>query len=147
MRRLDLWIAAAMVLGAGVARGQSITDGGTLSTMIVTTAVAGSEPTPVVVATSTYRAKASNKIPQKITGRLDADMPPGVSLIIELEPTTGATSAGPVTLSTTARDLVTNMSNNGPETHPITYTLQATVAAGVVPLGSRTVTLTILAWP
>jgi hypothetical protein len=147
MKRLHLWIAVTMAVSAGAARGQSISVGGTLSTMIVTTAVAGSEPGPVVVATSTYRAKASNKNPQKITGRIDANMPAGVSLTIELEPVTGATGLGPVTLSTTARDLVTNMTNNGPETHPITYTLQATVAAGVVPLDSRTVTLTILAWP
>jgi hypothetical protein len=147
MKSVTLWVAAAVVLGSGVARGQSISDGGSLSPLVVSTAVAGSEPDPVVVGTSTYRAKANKKNPQKITGRLDANMPAGLSLMIELEPTSGATSSGPVTLSTTARDLVTNMTNNGFETHPITYTLQATVAAGVVPLGSRTVTLTISAWP
>lgn len=147
MKRVSLCLAAALVVAAGRAQGQSISDAGTLTTMVVSAAVAGSEPSPVVMATSTYRAKASNKNPQKITGVLNANMPAGVSLMIELEPTSGASSAGPVTLSTTARDLVTNMTNNGFETHPITYTLQATVAAGVVPLDSRVVTLTILAWP
>jgi hypothetical protein len=127
---------------------QSLSVTGAPATMIVTTAVAGSEPTPVVAAGGTYRVKTTkNAGAQKVTGALSANMPAGVTLAIQLDPPTGATTLGAVTLSTTARDLVTNITNTAFESPNITYTLSATVAAGVVPLGSRIVTLTITTWP
>jgi hypothetical protein len=144
MKGFHLSIVVLTLLGAGGAHAQSITDTGNPPALIVTTAVAGSEPTPVVVATTQIRAKTNKKNnPQKVTARLNAAMPAGLSLIAELDAIGNSTSLGPVTLSTTARDLVTGITNTNNQSAIISYTLQATAAAGVVALSSRIVTLTI----
>jgi hypothetical protein len=136
------------LLAAGTGHAQSITDSGNPTLLLVSAAVAGSQPTPVVNNSTTYRARTTNNGgPQKITGRINSNMAAGLTLTIELQPTTGATSLGPVTLSTTTRDLLTNLTNTANETRTITYTFSATVAAGVVAAASKTVTLTIIDWP
>lgn len=121
---------------------------GTMPTLSVTSATAGSEPAPVIGTGSQYRVKVNkNAGPQRLTASISAAMPAGVTLTLEAAPTTGATSLGPVTLSTTARDLVTNITNTAFESQNLTYTFTVTVAAGVLPLSSRTVTLTVTNWP
>jgi hypothetical protein len=125
----------------------TLTVGTAPSLLRVSTAVAGLEPNPVS-GTSTYtiRAAKANK-PQKVTAQLNAAMPAGVTLTIELTAPTGATSNGPVALDATIRDLVGNITNTTAEVGTITYTLTATTAAGVLAAQSRTVTLTVTAWP
>ena len=116
--------------------------------MVINTAIAGQPPTSDNDATTTYTIKAQNKNnPIKVTGRLNAAMPPGVTLTVNFQAPGGATSNGTVTLDATTRDLVGNINNTNAQTRSITYTLSATAAAGVVTPQSRTVTLTVAAWP
>lgn len=125
----------------------TITVGANPSLLRVSSAVAGLDPNSVTAAsTITVKAAKANK-PQKITGVLNTAMPTGVTLTIDITAPTGATSNGPVALDATVRDLVGNITNLTAEVETITYTLSATAAAGVVAATSRTVTLTITAWP
>src|SRR4051812_42463171 len=126
----------------------TITVSGSPAALHITTAAgAGFGPTTVsnVITTYTAKAKAANK-PQKITAQLDAVMPSGVTLTIDMVPTTGGVDFGVITLDATARDVVGNITNTSNETHGITYSLSATVGAGVV-TSSRIVTLTLTAYP
>ena len=59
----------------------------------------------------------------------------------------GATSLGPIALDATDRNVVTNIPRRTDATLGITYTLSALVTAGVVPNGSRTITLTLVQAP
>lgn len=95
-------------------------------------------------ASGTY-AITTNQANRKITAQLDSDMPSGVTLSVTLAAPTGGTSAGAVSLSTLAQDVVTGVSNVNESGLSINYGLSATVAAGVVPAGNRTVTYTITA--
>ncbi len=107
---------------------------------------AGGLPAPAVNNATTYTVKVQNKTVKKITVQLSSNMPPGVTLAISLASPTGASSV-PVTLNTTVTDAVTNITNRQAETLPITYTLNATLAAGVVGSQSRTVTFTLIDLP
>ena len=110
--------------------------------LTINAAVAGSAPTPVQDSSSTY-AITTNGDNKKITGVLNTAMPSGVTLQVELTAPTGATSAGTVTLTGTAADLVTGISTLNESEKAITYTLSATSAAGIVESASKTVTFTI----
>ena len=115
--------------------------------MRVSSAVAGFEPNPVTgTATITVKAQKSNK-PQQVTAQLNAAMPAGLTLTLDMTTPTGATSQGTVTLDATARALMGNIKNLTAETETLTYTFTATTAAGVVAADSRTVTFTITSWP
>ena len=137
-----------MCFGAAVSSAQTFTVSGSPGALAITTAIAGQPPTADVDAATTYTVKAQNKnSPIKITARLSAAMPPGVTLTLSMAAPTGATSNGPVTLDATAREIVGNITNTSGLTRSMTYTLSATAAAGVVAPQSRTVTLTVAAWP
>lgn len=110
----------------------------------ITSAVAGSGPSPVSDATTTY-AVTTNESNRKITGAIDLAMPSGVTLSVTLQAPTGASSAGVVSLSTSAADLVTGISAVNQSGRTITYQLSATTAAGTVSSSTRTVTLTLTA--
>ncbi len=111
--------------------------------LVVNTATAGSALTSAS-ASGTY-AVTTNGTGRKITASLDSNMPSGVALTVSLGAPTGATSAGTVTLSTTAQDVVTGITTVNESGLSIGYGLSATVAAGVVPAGNKTVTYTITA--
>lgn len=111
--------------------------------LTIAAATAGSAPTSVT-ANATY-AVTTNETDRKITAQIDSDMPSGVSLSVSLAAPSGGTSAGAVSLSTVAQDVVTGISTLNASGLGVTYSLSATSAAGVVPAGSRTVTYTILA--
>ena len=116
----------------------------------ITTAVAGSNPTPVSDALSTYTVvtpTAGNNT-YKVTAQLNAAMPAGTTLTMTLaSPAGGGTSTGAVALDMTARDMVTGIPKKQNSTQGVTYQFSATAAAGVIPVTSRTVTLTILKFP
>jgi hypothetical protein len=77
--------------------------------------------------------------------RLDAPLPAGVTLIINMEPPTGASSVPNVVLDGTFKTVVINADTfKKGVTGTITYTLSATTAAGLVALQSRTVTFIVL---
>ena len=121
---------------------------GSPAPMIVSTAVAGSQPTAVVNTATTYDVTAKLQAGiKKIVGQIDAAMPFGTTLTINLTAVSGATSLGAVALDMTARDLEINVSKENRTTSGITYTFTATVAAGVIPSQTRTVTLTLLDYP
>jgi hypothetical protein len=137
---------------ASMAKAQAantITVSGSPASMNITAAAGpGFGPTSVSNVITTYTAKAKKATaPQKVTAQLDAAMPAGVTLTIDMVPTTGGVDFGVVTLDATPRDVIGNITNTTNETHGITYTLSATVAAGVVVSQSRTITLTLTAYP
>lgn len=114
----------------------------------ITTAVAGTEPAALTNGVTTYFVKAKNAAgPQKITAQLDAPMPPGTTLTVQMVAPAGATSLGAVSLDATVRNIVINIAGVNGSTQGITYVFSATVAAGVVPTQTRTVTFTESAYP
>lgn len=110
--------------------------------LVVNTATAGSQPTADTDATTTW-AVTTNESTKKMTGSIDTNMPANVTLEVNLAAPTGGSSQGDVTLSTTDGDLVTAISTVAESGLTITYTLSATIAAGVVAQAQKTVTLTL----
>jgi hypothetical protein len=140
-------LAALLLLGSRRAFAQVIATSGSPGSLTITTAIAGSDPTPVTNSSTTYTlTKVKSSSPQKITAQIGSNMPANVILSITLAVGAGlGTSVGPVNLDITARNVVTNITGN--YTAGITYLLSATPAAGVITTQTRVVTLTILNWP
>lgn len=115
---------------------------GNPAALVINTATAGSQPNEVTDATTTY-AITTNETNKKITGAIDTAMPTDVTLKINLAAPAGATSAGDVTLSNIAANLVTGITEVAESGKTITYKLSALVTAGVVLSATKTVTLTI----
>lgn len=111
--------------------------------LVVNSATAGSALNSAT-ASGTY-AVTTNGTGRKITASLDSNMPTGVTLTVALGAPTGASSSGTVTLSTTAQDVVTNITTVNESGLSISYGLSAAITAGVVPAGNKTVTYTITA--
>lgn len=100
-----------------------------------------SDPSPVTDSTSKYNIWTN--VNAKITGAINSNMPSGLTLKINLTaPAAGGTSAGNVTLTTTATNLVTGITPQKANGTTITYTLNATSQADPGS-GTRTITLTI----
>lgn len=127
---------------------QTIGVSGNPGALVVNSAVAGSEPTTVSNGTTTYTVvtPAANRT-YAITAQLNSPMPAGTTLTVTLAAPAGATSVGPVSLDMTARNVVTGVGRNVNATRSITYQFSATVAAGVIPTSTRTVTLTVIRFP
>jgi hypothetical protein len=146
------WMPAVLlVLASRTSASQTISAPTNPTTLTITNAVAGSQPLSVTVPAVNYTATTPNPANRtyKITASLNSALPVGVTLTATMTaPAGGGASAGAVSLSTTAADLVTGIPRsltNSPGT--ITYQLSATVAAGVVTSTSRIVTLTIVQFP
>lgn len=110
--------------------------------LAINTATPGSQPTDDTD-NSTSWAVTTNGTNKKMTGDIDANMPANVTLQVNLVAPTGGSSSGDQSLSTTAADLVTSVTGVAESGLTITYTLSATIAAGVVAQDTRTVTLTL----
>ncbi|MFA6916312.1 MAG: hypothetical protein WC222_07930 [Parachlamydiales bacterium] len=95
------------------------------------------------VDTSTTYSVVTNESNQRIFAALNTNMPTGLTLQVNLQAPTGATSAGAQTLSTTSVDLVTGISNANQTGLTVSYSLAATVAAATAPSATRTLTYTI----
>lgn len=117
---------------------------GGAQTLTISTATAGSQPTPATA--SVNWAVTTNQVNQKVTASIDANMPAGLTLQAQMEAPTGGLSTGPNALSTASVDLVTGISTLAEGALDLTYTLNANVSAGVVST-SRTVTYTITVGP
>ncbi len=111
--------------------------------LTITTATPGSPPTSVTDATTTWHF-TTNQTGAKVQAALATNMPAGVTLTVDLQAPTAATSAGAVVLTTVATDLVTGITLLNESGKTITYSLSATAAAGVVS-GSKVVTYTVVA--
>jgi hypothetical protein len=79
--------------------------------------------------------------------KINSAPPAGVTLTTTLAAGGGAagTSAGPVSLSSTDQNVVTGITQSASSGNQISYSLSATLAAGVVPSTTRVVTFTIVA--
>ena len=162
MRVLRFTIAlAALITGlAGTATAQTATQtvtyevqainqisvSGNPSALVVSSATAGGAPTSATNNSTTW-AITTNETNKKVTAAINTAMPTGLTLSASLAAPTGATSAGSVALGTTAADLVTGMSKQNQSGMTITYTLDATSAAGVVSSSTKTVTFTVVTGP
>ena len=112
--------------------------------LVINSATAGSQPDADTDYTTTW-AITTNQTARKITGAINSDMPTDVTLEINLVAPTGGSSAGYVSLSTAAGNLVTSIETVAESNLTITYTLSAAVTAGVVSQAQKTVTLTLTA--
>lgn len=117
----------------------SITGSPSLS---VTTAAAGSAPTSVTDATSSW-AVTTNQTGAKISASIASAMPTGLTLSVNLAAPSGGSSAGMTSLGTVASDLVTSITKVSASGLGATYQLSATAAAGVVSSATKVVTYTI----
>jgi hypothetical protein len=160
MKKLKAVLATGLVLSVGeiVLAGSTVTQTITYevkainelsvsappSSFIIDTANAGAEPD--TLSKSTTYAITTNET-KKITGKLNENMPPGVTLKIKLAtPAGGSSPALPVTLTDGEVDLVTGVSKIAETGLVVTYTLSATSEAGTIALNSsKSVTLTIAA--
>lgn len=111
-------------------------------TLTITTATAGSDPTPVSDNTSVW-AVTTNQTNAKISASIPTDMPAGVTLAVQLAAPAGATSTSRDLASGAAQDLVTGLTKVKGNALTVTYTLSATAAAGVIAADSRVVTYTM----
>ena len=110
--------------------------------LTITTAAAGSAPTSVTDASARW-AVTTNQTGAKITASIASAMPAGLTLSASLAAPAGAASASFLALSTTAVDLVTGITKLAQGSLGVSYTLDATPAAGVVTSATRVVTYTI----
>lgn len=143
---MRLLVAAVLVIWARDARAQYLSASGSPAPLSVVSAVAGTLPLPDIDLSTSYTVFSFGRGTQKITAQLNAPMPAGVTLTVTLDAPGTATSLGPVALGTTPRDVVTGI-GFALATRTISYQLSATLAAGVVPRQTRTVTLTLTAAP
>jgi hypothetical protein len=145
---------ALIAASAGAASAQSATQSVTFQvdainqisfsgspSLVINTATAGSAPTSATTA-ATW-AVTTNQTSSKITASIGSAMPTGLTLQVNLTAPSGASSAGAQTLSTTAVDVVTGITKLAQSAIALSYSLDATAAAGVVSSTSRTVTYTI----
>ena len=109
--------------------------------LVVNTATAGSNPTSAT-ANATW-AVTTNQSTAKITASINSAMPAGLTLSVALVAPAGGSSAGTQALGTSAVDVVTGITKLAQGGISLTYTLDATAAAGVVSSTTRTVTYTI----
>ena len=139
---------SALLLAGPAASAQTLAVSGNPGLLRVTGAVAGSQPIAVSNGSTTYTVTTG--VPNRLynlTARLNAPMPSGVTLTGTFAAPPGATSLGAIALDATARNVVTNIPRRTDATLGITYSLSALVTAGVVPNGSRTITLTLVQAP
>ena len=140
--------ALLLILGGRAVVAQTIAVSGSPGALVVNTAIAGSQPNAVSNSATTYTVvtPSANRT-YAVTAQLNAAMPVGTTLTATLAAPAGAVSVGPVALDMTARNVVTGIGRNMSATQGITYVFNATVAAGVIPATTRTVTLTIIRFP
>lgn len=122
--------------------------------LTINNATAGSELNSVSDSTATLSFTTNAASTKKITAATSSNLPTGISLSVHanLDATgarvnTGsgvsATSAGSVTLSTTAATVVSNVNKAIVRNAPLTYTLTAEAGAGELSSTALTITYTI----
>ena len=114
--------------------------------LAVTTAVAGSQPLPVI-GNSSYSGRLFFFGQMKVVASLNANVPANTTLACRLTAPSGGTSLGDVNLDVVNRDLVIAATPAFFTNVTIRYTFTPTVLAGVVPLSTRTVTFTLATYP
>jgi hypothetical protein len=115
--------AAAAPLGA-----QAVSVGGAPS-LTISTGTPGLGLVPATDGTSSYSITTIGAN-QKVVARLEAPLPPGVTLQVQLS---GTTSLGTVTLTTSDQTVLGAILVPGVYSGTVTYTLSATIGAGPIP--------------
>lgn len=111
--------------------------------LTISSAIAGEQPQEATDSSSTYGI-TTNGTNKKITASIDTAMPAHVTLKVNVAAPSGSgTSLGDMTLTTSASNVVTSISQVAESSLTITYKLSATVQAGVLSNNTRTVTFTI----
>jgi hypothetical protein len=108
----------------------------------ISAAVAGGAPTSASSSGNTW-AVTTNQTGAKITASINSNMATGLTLSANLGAPAGGTSAGLLSLSTGAVDLVTGITKLNQSGLSLSYQLDATSAAGVITSTTRVVTYTI----
>jgi hypothetical protein len=117
---------------------------GSAISLTVDTYTMGSETmTPATDASTTYRVLHNSSSAKKITAGIDAAVPSGTTLEVNLQSSKG-TGAGDVDISNavTAVDVVTGIARGADNNQLITYTFSATTAANPFS-DTRVVTFTL----
>ena len=142
--------AVALSLTGRAASAQPVTIltvSGSPAAFVVSAAIAGSQPASLS-STLSYFVRAKNPAgSQKITAQLDSPMPAGITLTLSMVAPPSAISLGAVSLDITPRNILVSVDKENGNTYGMTYVFSATVAAGVVPSQTRTVTLTMSSYP
>lgn len=86
---------------------------------------------------------ATNEENKKISAYLDADMPLGTTLSVNLTPPSGARTLGDQVLSSIPTDLVIEISKVREQELPLVYTLEVSMRGGIIPTTARIVTYTL----
>ncbi len=139
----SLLLLAGLLLAASHSAAAQLANVGPLA---VTTAVAGSQPAPVI-GNSSYSGTVPFAGQMKVVCSLNANMPTGTTLAVRLTAPSGGTSLGDVILDISNRDLVIAAVPVFFTAVTIRYTFTPTVAAGVLPLTTRTATYTLVTYP
>ncbi|HXD22471.1 MAG TPA: hypothetical protein VN613_03865 [Gemmatimonadaceae bacterium] len=124
-----------------------LTVSGTPAELTVGAATAGAAPDAVSNSSTSYKITPLPAGNYALTAAIDSPMPAGVTLTVTLAADGTASSSGPVALTTTPNNVVTGITKKTTGNLPITYTVTATPAAGVVPVQTRVVTFTIVSTP
>jgi hypothetical protein len=109
----------------------------------VQTAPAGSDFVPVMFETSYNLTTNCPSNSKKISASIDSDMPDSIKLEVNAIAPQGASSLGYRELSAISSDLVEGIDATASASIPLTFKLTASLSAGNVISGSRTVTITI----
>jgi hypothetical protein len=160
MKILRSIYTVALILGAaGSASAQTATQTVTFDVTDLSTITVSADPATMSVAAggtaatnsaTTYSVSTNSTTAKKITGYIDAAMPTGTTLTVNLadpDATGAASSVGDVSLTATtagtAQDLVTGITQLSASGKQISYVLSAGVSAAAATNVSRTVTFTI----
>ena len=141
-----LALALAAPVGVGAQGAGIITVSGDPPALSTGSAGAGSELTPATNASTTYSVTVLG-LGLGVMAQLEAPMPPHTTLRVTFAAPGGATSLGPIDLTTTPQAVVRALPIGTFSGLPISYEFRALTAAGPLPMTSRTVTLTLTAVP
>ncbi len=137
------WAANTDVVNINLAVNEitELSTGAPTITMTVTAATAGQQPVAVTDSSTAYAVTTNGT--KKITAAINTAMPAGTTLGLSAVAPTGGTAVPIAALTTTAQDLVTGVQKVAESGKTLTFTLSATVDAGVVASTARVVTLTL----
>jgi hypothetical protein len=153
---LMVLIAASILMAQAAWPGNTASQKVTFQVLPMSEIAVSGNPPPFVIAPATagkdtYMLQDSSTTysittlgaQRKITGKIDAELPRGTKLMVNLAAPSGCASLGEITLTTSPANLVTGIGGRQGKNYPITYTFMATPEAGTVPPSTRTVTFTI----
>ena len=131
------------MVGSQSSSAQAIPSVGPLT---ISSATAGAQPN-AVTGTTSFSTVLSFPGQMRVNARLDVNMPANTTMTVRVTAPSGGTSLGNVSLDTTPRDVVIAATPVFFTNVTLFYTFNGTVTAGVLPVTTRTVTFTLLAYP